>query len=273
MGEDSISAQKQIKKNVLKEKTLIVFLAVITLLLSFILNWGEIFTSSIIMGLIVAVAFALWSAMLAFIFIKSEAKVKREMEEPSEKKQMRKKLSYLMLSGAFMGCAIATKWIGVFAGVGLALIFFIDLTIKIVKKKETKSNIKMILISCIVYFIVIPICIYILSYTPFFLSDKSEINNIWDGSGKNENEIVNLKEEIEKEEEANKELSEYDQLGKLSIISKVVTDKLHPSLIQEQLRMYKYHHDDVKGSMHDYASPWYTWPFMIKNVWYWSRNV
>ena len=38
---------------------------------------------------------------------------------------IKRKLTYLFFSSLFIACAISTKWTGLFAGLGLAIIFFI----------------------------------------------------------------------------------------------------------------------------------------------------
>lgn len=75
----------------------------------------------------------------------------------------------LCLSGIFMGAAIATKWNGAYAALGLALIFFINF---IKRNKEGyfistwKQKRKQIIAGCFIYFIFIPLIIYLISYLP-----------------------------------------------------------------------------------------------------------
>ncbi len=87
----------------------------------------------------------------------------------SEDKTLRRKLVYLFFSGLFMGLAIATKWTGVFAGIGLALVFFVNLAIDIlVKKKKWNKENTITILSCFGFFVFIPIVIYLLSYIPYY---------------------------------------------------------------------------------------------------------
>ena len=88
---------------------------------------------------------------------------------------LRKRLFSLFFSGLFMGLAIAIKWTGVFAGIGLAIIFFTSLIIEIVKKKKWQKDNTIIVLCCVVFFIIIPLAIYVLSYIPFFITDPPEI--------------------------------------------------------------------------------------------------
>ena len=93
----------------------------------------------------------------------------------------------LALSGMFMGLGVASKWTGAYAGCGLAVVFFWDLFRRyreyryalahpegITNGIAHKQVIEMfpkrtiqILLSCVVFFIVIPAIIYLLSYIPF----------------------------------------------------------------------------------------------------------
>lgn len=87
-----------------------------------------------------------------------------------KKEKLSKKLTNLFLSGLFIGCAIATKWTGLYVGLGLAIVFFAHLiyqnTGKRKKKDKDKDFVKIIL-SCVLFFVVVPIVIYILSYLLF----------------------------------------------------------------------------------------------------------
>jgi dolichyl-phosphate-mannose-protein mannosyltransferase len=70
------------------------------------------------------------------------------------------KLTNLFLSGLFVGCAISTKWTGLFAGLGLCIIF---LTYIIKHKILTKK----LFFKCLLFFILVPLSIYISSYVFF----------------------------------------------------------------------------------------------------------
>lgn len=66
----------------------------------------------------------------------------------------------LFLSGLFFGMATSVKWTGLFAGLGLAIIFFIYIL------KEKQVNIKLLL-KCSLFFVIIPCTIYLSSYLFF----------------------------------------------------------------------------------------------------------
>lgn len=86
-----------------------------------------------------------------------------------KKDKLKCKLLNLFLSGLFIGCAIATKWTGLYAGLALAIIFFGNMIYQNVKKpkKDKDKDIVKILLACILFFVIIPIVIYVLSYLLF----------------------------------------------------------------------------------------------------------
>jgi len=83
----------------------------------------------------------------------------------------RKSLVPLALSGLFFGLGCASKWIVVFAGPGLALLYFIRLA-QLSKhyKNNSRSGFGMYLLKTllflVLFFVVIPAVIYCLSYIP-----------------------------------------------------------------------------------------------------------
>lgn len=80
------------------------------------------------------------------------------------------KLHYnLLASGFFMGCAIATKWNGIYCAIGLAIIFFINLWTRnraVGLTGRWRNYRAKIILGCCLYFIILPILIYIVSYIP-----------------------------------------------------------------------------------------------------------
>lgn len=78
----------------------------------------------------------------------------------------------LALSGLSTGFAIASKWQGVYAITGIAFIFFYTLikryfNIKKTDKKLFIKNTLITILSCFLFFIILPLAVYILSYIPF----------------------------------------------------------------------------------------------------------
>lgn len=85
---------------------------------------------------------------------------------------LRKRLWSLFWSGLFMGISISIKWSGAFSAIGLAIIFFANLVTEIAENKKWKKENTVTICSCIIFFIVIPFAIYILSYIPFFATKQ-----------------------------------------------------------------------------------------------------
>ena len=83
--------------------------------------------------------------------------------------KLNKKLLNLFLSGLFIGCSIATKWTGLYAGLALAIIFFGNMIYQNWKKPKDEKDPDLIkvLLACVVFFVVIPLIIYVLSYLLF----------------------------------------------------------------------------------------------------------
>lgn len=83
--------------------------------------------------------------------------------------KLNKKLLNLFLSGLFIGCSIATKWTGLYAGLALAIIFFGNMIYQNWKKPKDEKDPDLIkvLLACVVFFVVIPLTIYVLSYLLF----------------------------------------------------------------------------------------------------------
>lgn len=150
----------------------------------------------------------------------------------------------LALSGLFMGLSIASKWIGMYSAVGLALLFFVAVyrqyrvgnvafaysagrvgteisengRLRIAVAQE--YALKRVLVTCgfcLIFFIAVPALIYYLSYIPH-LSPSGP---------------VTLKR-----------------------------------LIEEQERMFSYHSQPGLGADHPYASPWWQWPLILKPMWF-----
>ncbi len=97
----------------------------------------------------------------------------------------------LFLSGLMFGIGIASKWIVVYGGVGLAVLFFLGLFWKCRAWPQTEDTphrlswvIKTILF-CILTFVIIPLAIYLASYLPIAsaegLSTRQEfLKYVWD---------------------------------------------------------------------------------------------
>ncbi|MBQ7885755.1 MAG: phospholipid carrier-dependent glycosyltransferase [Clostridia bacterium] len=145
----------------------------------------------------------------------------------------------LALSGVFMGLAIASKWIGCYGAVGLAVLFFArfyQLWRQSVYAKAHENEdpafaraaalfkdrgLKTIL-ACFVFFVFVPIAIYVASYIPYlapyggFKWNMATLRRLWDA----------------------------------------------------QVLMFDYHVDLV--AEHYFSSLWYEWPLIVKPMWYYQ---
>jgi dolichyl-phosphate-mannose-protein mannosyltransferase len=149
----------------------------------------------------------------------------------------------LFLSGLFIGLAIASKWTGLYAGLGLAAVFFWTVYRHYMQAREAKRMLKdqrtarrevletavrehdhRLLITlgcCIVFFVMVPAVIYYLSYIPYFMSS-----------------------------------------GGVSV----------SKIIDAARNMLAYHSKPGLGMDHPFYSPWFEWPLSIKPIFYYQGN-
>lgn len=170
----------------------------------------------------------------------------RFMQRDMVMQPLTKLLPDLALSGLFMGCGIASKWIGVYAGAGLAVLFFwhcgrhIRLSweaLDILRSEEpvtaeqesslalrdqtTLRRFVVLCLWCVLFFIIVPVVIYLLSYIPHFAYVHK------DGLG--------------------------DFIG---------------MVWRAQEGMFSYHSTPGLGMDHPFYSPWYEWPFSLRPMYY-----
>ena len=172
------------------------------------------------------------------------------------KTRLKKLLTALGMSGLFMGLAIASKWIGIYAGIGLGILFFSHcirhLRIRTEMARETEKGglspedagtaalytggeqsgnpvlqrIITLCLWCILFFTVIPLGIYLISYIPYMAYNK-RINSFGD----------------------------YLQ-----------------AVWNAQVGMLNYHSKPGLGMDHPFYSPWWEWPIIGKPMYYASRQ-
>ena len=145
-------------------------------------------------------------------------------------------LKPLFLSGLFFGIGAASKWVCIYAGAGLALLFFAvkymeyrDYRMMLRKEPEEREPwvkkfvslyVNKTFLWCILFFVIIPLIIYTLSYIPYLLVEGNDWHVI----------------------------------------------------IDNQKFMYKYHSKDVVSADHDFASAWWTWPLLIRPMWFYDGD-
>ncbi len=155
---------------------------------------------------------------------------------------LKKTLIPLAFSGIFMGLGIASKWTGMYAGAGLAVIFFVTLARRYteyryaltspggetdgIKHADIIKNFKpytiKTIIWCCIFFVLVPAVIYFCAYIPYMLTPS--------GDG--------IK-----------------------------------TVFENAKSMYTYHSSTVLGSTHPYSSRWYQWPVMYRPIWFYSGTV
>lgn len=142
--------------------------------------------------------------------------------------------------GVCMGLGISCKWTGVYAGAGLAVLFFAVLFRRYREYRYAKTDptgkssgisheyilrvfrphTVRTLCFCLLFFVAVPALIYLLSYLPFVSAG---------GEG------------------------------------------LFARMLQNQTTMYSYH--STLDATHPYSSAWYEWPVIKRPVWYYSSVV
>ncbi len=155
---------------------------------------------------------------------------------------LKKTLVPLGLCGISMGLGIACKWTGIYAGMGLAVIFFMTLYSRYreymyatqnpdgetdtIKHKDVislfKKNTSITIIFCCIFFVIIPLLIYALSYIPYLNAPGAD----------------GIK-----------------------------------TIIDNQSAMFTYHADTVVETTHPFSSRWYEWLIIKRPVWFYSGKV
>lgn len=145
---------------------------------------------------------------------------------------LRKTFTPLLLTGIAFGLGAASKWTAIYACAGIAVLFFGIMLTRYNEYYARRScggaelgfagKFVATGFFCVLAFIIIPVCIYALSYIPY--------------------------------------------LG---------TENTHGlrTIIDNQRDMFIYHSRTVLGSEHPYASRWYTWPVMVRPIFYYSGTA
>lgn len=170
----------------------------------------------------------------------------RFMQRDIVRLPVKKLLPDLALSGLFMGLGIASKWIGVYSGAGLAVAFFWtifrhmrmaatsahllktdkslsdeDRKILTLRDQTTMKRVLVICLWCLLFFVAIPLAIYLLAYIPYFAYAHFD----------------NLKDYL-------------------------------TAVWNAQLSMFSYHSKPGLGMDHPFYSPWYEWLFNQRPMYY-----
>lgn len=117
-------------------------------------------------------------------FLKKGKKNSEEYDFESEEHKIRykKSLKSLLFCGIMFGFGAATKWTCIYSGAGLAFVFFMKnfsefMQVRKIKKMTKKWLVKDFLptcLWCVLFFVVIPIFIYVASYTVYMPSNPNK---------------------------------------------------------------------------------------------------
>ena len=174
--------------------------------------------------------FIVFFILLMFLFMTDYLRADNR-DEP-----MKKTLVPLGLCGVSFGLGVASKWTGLYAGAGLAVIFFTHVIRRWASAKEpgerriVVGRIGKTIVFCCVFFLAVPGLIYFGSYTPFY---QYELSTGAYGS------------------------------------SLSFSDKLHILIVQQQ-SMFSYH--SGLTATHLCQSTWYEWPFAARSVWFYFAS-
>lgn len=153
---------------------------------------------------------------------------------------LKKLLPDLAFCGFFMGCGVASKWIGVYAGIGLAVLFFWTCLRHLKLANEARAledndpdgelhyrsanawrRVITLCLWCLLFFVLVPVIIYLVSYIPYFAYAHKE------------------------------NLADY-----IAMVWKA------------QEGMLNYHSTPGLGMDHPFYSPWYEWPLIQRPMYY-----
>lgn len=126
----------------------------------------------------------------------------------------------MLLCGAAFGLGCASKWTGIYAGAGLAIVYFAVLWLRRRQGVPGFAHEAILAVAGgVLFFVVLPLGIYLASYLPYYWRDPAfSLQDWWNC----------------------------------------------------QLSMYWYH--STLQASHPFESRWYTWPFMLRPVWYYAGH-
>lgn len=182
-------------------------------------------------------------------------------------------LKPLALSGLFFGIGCASKWICIYTGAALAVMFFAKMIVLFVKSskiKKTKFTKEEMLepayenainypkrfvktcLWCVLFFVIAPVIIYCTSYKPY-----------WDAEWKEEAEAAKIDEMY-----LTGELSYGDPVPENVLDIGDFLKAYLEGVWGNQKYMYDYHSD--LNATHSYQSSWYEWPLSNRPIWFYS---
>lgn len=174
--------------------------------------------------------------------------------------EVSKMLKSLALSGLFFGLGCASKWIDIYTGAALALLFFVKLILMGVKSyKLNKLNkykdanlVKkywrtagLICSWCVIFFVVIPVIIYCASYFRYYTAQ-------WKPAKQEQIYAVNPEA--------------YASASDVKLSFGDAVDTYIKGVVGNQKDMFNYH-SQLKSD-HSASSPWWMWLFDLRPTWF-----
>lgn len=164
----------------------------------------------------------------------------------------------LALSGIFFGFGCASKWICMYTGVGLAVMFFLKLLLMTIKSIKCSIQLKnpkigkmawirpiVLCLWCVLFFVIIPASIYAASYCRYYTAE-------WKPARQTEIYRQNR--------------DKYDSADQVKLDIKDAAKTYVKGVINNQKDMYSYH--STLKSDHSASSPWWSWLFDLRPTWF-----
>lgn len=211
----------------------------------------------------------------------------------------------LLCCGISMGLGCASKWPGVYAGIGLAILFFATMLRRYLEYRHAsgsptsstngighskilssfQGNLIKTLAFCILAFVLVPGIIYTASYIPF--NDGNQIGLISyvtdtqladDGEHTISDVPLDNGESLTLDTRYTKvaftsELGDPESFtGKLAIKWNGCSfNRLLGRMVRNQETMFSYH--SKLEAEHPFSSWWYEWPLMLRPIWYYTKTI
>ncbi len=218
------------------------------------------------------------------VFILLSVLFMKEYMDTSKKDEFKKKALYLVLSGIFIGCAIATKWNALYVGLGLAIIFFVHLfseyKVNVIKYLKDHVTINKV----VDWFVILALIPFALYYLLFIILGKNlagillivyffVVGSFF---------LVKFATFISRDRYLVKlMLVSIISFIILPVVIYVLSFVLSPAinnydgtlkgLLNINKLMYDYHSN--LSATHPFSSPWYKWPIMAKPVWLYTGTT
>jgi dolichyl-phosphate-mannose--protein O-mannosyl transferase len=175
-----------------------------------------------------------------------------------------KTLVPLAFSGLFMGLGVAAKWQGVYAGIGLAVVFGIIMVKRYMEFEKSKKKFAAIKGSygdfyklarntclwCVLFFVAVPLVVYILSFLPQYINGNLMFTNVRENVG---------------------------AFDFPRFFWTILPDNRFGNFLLDVLAaqgyMYWYHGVHVLTATHTFSSEWWQWVLNLRNVWYYAGQV